>query len=390
VTRLLPVLAGRPEGLRVLAGSLMGGAARLSAVNTVLLGLRAGAHWQSDSGRLFEAAVQAPPPVIAAVIERYAGAAGAIRALAAELEECQEEVTAALCSHREGWRRHDVLLDRLGFASDPGERACLERAIHDELVVIDAAQRRHAAAVERHTEADRRCARQLQALADDVLADPTGYTVLVTTKAVARPVATTGSLLPGPLRLVGVAGVSAGVGSVVGLLLLYGEGSWKQLGLNALTSVVTTAGSVLVAGSLVGGKVVLEAGQRVFTKSANPSTLARVRSGVRSTRDDWISATRRRLGLPVAPTPPRVPDRPTFGGGSPLRKVANLAQKKVDDAFVNNWQLATANGKGAQTMFVAGITTQKAPALLKQVDSVHDRFAPDREEASEDDELSRR
>jgi hypothetical protein len=85
-----------------------------------------------------------------------------------------------------------------------------------------------------------------------------------------------------------------------------------------------------------------------------------------------------------------VPDRPTFGGGSPLRQVANLAQKKVDDAFVNNWQRATANGKGAQAMFVTGITTQKAPAVLKQVDSVQDRFAPDREEASEGDELSRR
>lgn len=378
MTRLLPVLNGHPEELRLLANALMGSASRLSAVNTVLLTLRAGAHWQSDSGRLFEAAVQAPPPVIAAVIDRYAGAARAIRALAGDLEEAQEVITGAITSHREAWRRHDVFMDRLGFVTDPVEQVDIERDIHAELVIIDAAERRHTAAVHRHREADRLCARQLRKLADDILDDPTGYTVLVNTGKVAKPVALFGGFFRGPARLIGVAGVGAGILSNVGLLVFYDEGSWKEIGVNALTSVVTTAGSVLVASSLVGGKLVIAGGKRVFSKTANPSTGFRLGAGIRKTTDDWILATKQKLGLPVPKQLPRVPDRPTFTGprASKLQKGRGLLQKKIDDAFVNNFELAMANGRGAQIMFVAGVTAQKAPAVVKRINSVQDRFAP--------------
>ena len=384
MTHFLPLLGGHPYQLRILADSLMGSASRLSAVNTVLLGLRAGAHWDSDSGRLFEAGVHAPPPIIAAVIERYAGAAQAIRTLADELEEAQREVTRAIASHREAWRRHDALMDRRGFATDPLEQQDLERAMTAEVVVVNDAERRHTAAVDRHREADRRCARQLRALADDVLDDPTGYSRLVNSGKVSRPVALVGGMLPGQAKLIGVAGVAAGAISEEGLLLLYDEGSWKQIGVNVLTSAVTTCGSVLVAGSGIGAKAVTEGGKRVFSRTANPSTGFRVGAGARQTYDDWFLATRQRLGLKVPTTLPRVPARPRMSDPSTMGRVGNFVVKKADDAFINSWELAMANGNGARAMFVAGITTQKAPAVVKQVNSVHDRLTTQPEKKSEE------
>lgn len=380
MTRHLAVMTGHPEQLRLLANSLMGGAARLSAVNTVLLRLRAGVVWESDSGRVFEAAVQAPPPIIAAAIERYAGAARAIRGLADELEEAQHEVTGAISSQTEAKRRHDVLMDRRGFAVDPLEQATLEQAMDAEVVVMADAERRHTAAVHRHMAADRTCALQLRALADDVLDDTGGYTSLVNAGHVSKPVAFVGGFLPGQGKLVGVAGAGAGVASRVGLLVFYDEGSWKEIGVNVLASAVTTCGSVLVAGSAIGAKAVTEGGKRVFTKTANPSTGLRLGAGARKTYDDWILASRTKLGLPVTKQMPLVPPRPVFTNATTVDKGRALVLNQVDKAFMNNFELAMANGKGAQAMFVAGITTKHAPAVVKQVNSVQGRLstAPDK------------
>lgn len=384
MTSFLPTLNGHPDQLRRLADSLMGGASRLSAINTVLLGLRAGARWDSDSGRLFEAAVQAPPPVIAAVIERYAGAAQAVRSLAEALEEAQHDVTASIASNTEAQRRHDILMVQRGRAIDPLEQHQLVRAIAAEVAVMEAAQRRHLSAIHRHMEADRRCARQLRALAKDAVDDPTGYTWMVNSGNVAKPVALMGGMLPGQAKLVGVAGIAAGAVSQVGLLLFYDEGSWKQIGVNVLSSAITVVGSVMVAGAGVGGRAVIEGGKRVFTKTANPSTGFRLGAGARQTYDDWILATRQKLGLKVPATMPRVPPRPRMPNPSKMGKVGNFARQKADDAFINSWELAMANGKGAQAMFVAGITTQKGPAVVKQINTVHDRLtAPPEKKAEE-------
>ena len=379
MTRTLLPLSGSPDGLRTIADALAGGASRLSAVNTVLIGLRAGARWDSDAGHAFDAAVQAPPPVIAAVIERYAAAAHALRLLAGDLEEAQRAAGAAMDSHREGWRRHDVFLSRRDTSVDPVEQQDLERAMTAEVAIVNDAERRHAGAVRRGTDADLRCARTLRALARDTLDDPTAYTWLANTGTVSRPVALVGGLLPGPFRLVGVAGVAAGAASRVGLLAFYDEGSWKELGVDLLGSVVTTAGSVLVAGSAVGAKVVLEGSRRVFTKTANPTTGFRVGAGARTSFDDWVDGWRTRLGLPVTRTAPAVPPRvlpePTTWGG----KARTAAQRAADEAVVDGWRLATASGPAAQRMFVAGVSLQQAPRALTQVDSALDRRADRRE-----------
>lgn len=384
MTRLLPVLTGHPHQLRGLADSLMGSASRLSAVNTVLLGLRAGAEWDSDSGRLFESAVQAPPPIIAAAIERYAGAARSLRTLADELEEAQREVTEAIVSNTEAWRRHDDFMERRGLAVDPVEQQDLERAMNAEVALVHVMERRHLAAVHRYREADRRCARGLRALAQDVLDDPTGYTWLANTGKAATPVALVGGLLPGPGRLVGVAGIAGGALSRVGLLVLYDEGSWKQLGVNVLSSAVTTFGSVLVAGARIGGKVAIEGGERIFTKTANPSTGFRVGAGARSTFDDWVDGWRRKVGLPVIPKVPPVPPRALPEAETWFQRGTNAGRTALDNAVVNSWQLATANGPQAQRMFVAGVTLRTGPAVAKQVNGVHDRLTPPPEEKSEE------
>lgn len=385
MSRSLLVLEGRPESLRVLAEALTGGAARLSAVNSVLLQLQAGARWESESGHAFEAAVQAPPPVIAAVVERYAGAARALRTLADELEVAQREVAEAMESHRDAWRRHDAFMQRRDVAVDPVEQQDLERAMNAEIAVVDGAERRHARAVHRHTEADHACARALRGLARDVLDDPTAYSVLVGTGTVSGPMAMVGGLLPGQLKLVGVAGAAAGTSSRLGLLVFYDEGSWKEIGVNLVATGVTSFGSVLVAGSAVGAKVVVEGGRRAFTKIGNPTTRLRLSGGARTWFDDWVRGWRTKVGLPVQPRPVQIPARPLPRATSLTGKTRNAATRAVDSAVLDSWRMATASGREAQRMFVAGMTLKQAPKLARQVDGIHGRLTtpPTREGGGE-------
>jgi len=384
VSRTLLPLPGHPERLRMLADALAGGAARLSAVNTVLLGLRAGVRWDSPSGHAFEAAVQAPPPVIAAVIERYAGASRALRTLADALEVAQDEVAQATRAHHEAWRRHDVFLARRDVAVDAVERADLERAMNSQVALVAEAERRHSRAVEHHREADRSCARGLRALARDEIDDPTAYSALVATGTASGPVAMVGGMLPGRLKLAGLAGAAGRTLSELGLLVLYDEGSWKQVGRNALVAVGTAAGSAMVAGSALGVRVAVERGQRVFTKVGNPSTGFRLGAGVRTTFDDWVTGWRRRLGQQVPPTPPKVVPRPVPASPTLVQRVGHRAQRAVDDAFLDGWRVASASGPQAQQMFVAGMTLKQGPKLVQQAAATHERFTPPSPENSEE------
>lgn len=374
MSRALLPLPGHPERLRMLADALAGGAARLSAVNTVLLGLRAGVRWDSPSGHAFEAAVQAPPPVIASVIERYAGASRALRTLADALEAAQGEVARATSAHDEAWRRHDVFLARRDVAVDPVERVDLERAMDSQVALVAEAERRHARAVEQHREADRACTRALRALARDALEDTTAYTAVVGAGTMSKPVTAIGSLLPGRGKLVGVAGAATGTLSEVGLLVLWDEGSWKQVGTNALVAVGTAAGSVMVAGSALGVRVAVDGGQRVFTKVANPSTGSRLVAGARTTFDDWVTGWRRRLGLHVPPAPPRIVPRPAPKAPTLGQRMGHGAQRAVDDAFLDGWRVASASGPRAQQMFVAGMTLKQGPKVAKQAAAAHERL----------------
>ena len=371
---------GYPERLLVVAEALTGGATRLSAVNTVLLGLRAGVRWDSPSGHAFEIAVQGPPPVIAALIERYAGAARALRTLAAELEDVHHDVDMAIRSHSEAWRRHDVFLQRRDVAVDPVEQQDLERAMDAEVAVVAEAELRHGRAVHRRIEADRACARILRALARDVLDDPSGYTGLATVDTVSKPVALVGGMLPGYFKLVGVGGVVAGAASRIGLLILYDEGSWKEVGVNVVETGVMAFGSVLVSGSAVGVRAALAGGRRTFTKVGNPTTGFRIGAGARTTFDDWVRGWRAKAGLPVQPRPSRVPPRPVPAAATLTGKARNAATRAVDDAVLDGWRMATASGQEAQHMFVAGMTLKQAPKVARQVDRVRDREVERRED----------
>ena len=384
MSRTLLPLPGHPERLRMLADTLAGAAARLSAVNTVLLGLRAGVRWESPSGHAFEAAVQAPPPVIAAVIERYAGASRALRTLADALEAAQDEVARATSAHDEAWHRHDVFLARRDVAVDPVERADLERAMDSQVALVAEAERRHARAVEHHREADRSCTHLLRSLGRDGIEDTTAYTAVVGAGTVSKPVTAVGSLLPGRLKLVGVAGAATGTLSQVGLLVLWDEGSWKQVGRNALVAVGTAAGSVMVAGSAFGVRVAVERGQRVFTKVANPSTGSRLGAGARTTFDDWVYGWRRRLGHDLPPTPPKVVPRPVPPSPTLGRRMGHGVQRAVDNAFLDGWRVASASGPQAQRMFVAGMTLKQGPKVAQQVRGAHERLTTPSPENSEE------
>lgn len=368
MTTRLTWLGGQPEGLRILARALKGSAVRLSDVNGALRDVCAASDWDSDAGRAFAAEAQGPPWVIACLITRYSGASAALHTLAGALEEAQGEVSAAMSSHAEAWRRHNVLLDRLSFATDPVEQQDIERSIHSELVIIDAAEKRHTAACRRAKDADLACARQFRALAEDALDDPTGYTWLVNAGKVSGPVAMVGAKLPGQGKLIGVAGGMVGVASQVSLLVFYDEGSWKDLAVNLGTSVVVMTGGALVAGSAVGGKAVLDKGIRTFTKEANHTTGFRIGAGVRTSFDGWSDGWRKKLGL-IVPVRAVVPSRPVAPGGTWLTKATNKAVSRADRSFVDGWRLATVNGPQAQRMFVAGITLKQGPGVVNQAAS---------------------
>lgn len=366
MTTRLVWLGGDPEGLRILSRSFRGSAARLSSINDALRDVCAASEWDSDAGRAFALAAEQPQWVMACLVTRYAGAAQALATLAGALEEAQGEVSAAMSSHSEGWRRHNVLVERLAWANGPVEQADIERSIHSELVIIDAAERRHAAACHRAKDADRACARVLRSLAEDALDDPRGYTWLVNAGKVSSPVTTVGGFLPGKFKLIGVAGALAGTASEISLLVFYDEGSWKDIGVNLAVSGMKVAGGALIAGSAAGARVLLKGGERVFTKTANPAVGERIGTGARKTLDDWTDGWRKKLGLKV-PVRDVVPPRQIPVSDSWAKQARFKARTLADQKFVDGWKLATVNGRQAQTMFVAGITLKQGPGVVNTV-----------------------
>lgn len=366
MTRQLGWLTGRPEQLRVLAETLTGSASRLSAVNATLMGLRVESAWESDSGRAFAAAADEPPPVIARVVERYVGAAGALRTLADELDVIQAEVSAVLPMHKEGWRRHDLFMERLGFATDPVEQQDLERSIHAELVVIDEAERRHARACRDHEEADRRCARVLRTLAQDAIDDPTGYTWLTNTRKVTKWTTLGGMKLPYVGKFVGLASGVIDAGADVALLLIYDEGSWKSVGSNILSTAVAATGNSMIAGSGLGVTASVTGGRRVFTQTGAPSTGYRLGAGGRQTFDKYVNVWRGALGLPVRTVGPKFVPKPLSQAITPVDRAGNALRSKVDAAVLEGWERATASGPAAQRMFVAGTTLKHAPSAVEK------------------------
>ena len=195
--RVLAPVEGDPESVRVLAATLRAGAARLAQVNGVLTGLKAGASWDSPAGEVFEAAVHRSPPVIDALIDRYAGAALALVTFADALEPAQRRAQAASESHEAAL----IDLRRLEEAAvtaqaDPVMAEAVRRRQGEAMERAVEAGHRHARAHDEAREANRHLARCLRALADDILDDPWHYSAFAAAAEASQELAR-GNGLPG-------------------------------------------------------------------------------------------------------------------------------------------------------------------------------------------------
>jgi hypothetical protein len=373
--RVLPPVEGDPESVRALAAGLRSGAARLAQVNGVLTGIKAGASWDSPAGEAFEAAVHRSPPVVDALIDRYAGAALALMTFADALEVAQQQARASSESHRDASLELRALEELAVTArTDPVAAEAVRRRQGEAMGRAMQAERRHARAWDEFRTADRLLARRLRALADDILDDPWHYSVLATADEGAQELA---AMPPAARRTSVTAALGAtadvvGAGSRVALLVLYGEGSWKQVGVDAGVRALGVGARGLKAGAVAGSRPTSDLDGRTRAHLGEElSPRQRLGTGVR----DELHRTRPSLARTLDPSggPSRmvVP----LAALEPMRSTKNLtpgekaqvwrahttaiARRRADEAFLDDWRAATAGGAGAQRMFVAGVTLER-------------------------------
>lgn len=377
----LQPIEGNAESVRTLAAALTSGAAKLSAINAVLVNIKAGSSWDSPAGEVFEQSVRESPPLLDALVDRYAGAALGLRTFAEELDEAQSSSQRAIEWNRREQTAYMAINDQMDARMEAGQP--WDDLLARQNVVlgrINKAQRLHAQAWARFDEADRRLARRLRTLAEDILDDSWHYTALTKVQGFSQGVAS----LPSFTRaapVVGQVGMAGGVVSTASgmvLLVFYGEGGWKEVATNAMASVTGLGARALKTGALAGARPMsrLSDGRRGYLGDSLP------------TRDRFLIGTRQELhkkypkpGRPVDPqaSPSRlvVPlgTLPTMAPTARLpikQKVqiwraqgAALARRQADEKFFDSWRAVSAGGPNAQRMFLAGSTLEKVTPKAK-------------------------
>jgi hypothetical protein len=411
VTVLAP-LDGSPEGVLAVADALATGAARLDAVRSVLAGMRADAGWEGEAGRALGRSVGSVPPVLDAVVQRYAGAAAALRGFADVLADAQRVTTAAVRVAEEAEAAYAVLEDRAyallsagGTEADPSVVA-VRRLQTEQLGRQQEAARLHAGALDRYREGDRTCAARLRALAEDSLVDPATYRALATASDLGAGAAELGALglVVTPLKPVAAVGGAVATAADAALLVGYGDGSWRELATSAVLTSLGFGGRALRAGATAGATTV--DGRAVGRAMSFPD---RLRAGARTVAEEERTA----LAAPWRSTPAlddEAAGLAALGSAGPAgltvasggaRAGAGLsaaararavlaaapgrarqaAQARVDKAVLDDWRLATAGGADARRMYVGGASLT---AASKVGGRVADRVPPDREEADPD------
>jgi hypothetical protein len=381
IGRTLAPIEGDAEAVRALARTLRGAAAKLTSMNAVLVGIKAGASWDSPAGELFEAAVQQSPPILDSLIDRYAGSAIALMTFADELEPAQARAKAAISRHQVSTREYLRLEDLLASVMGTPDQVVVEDRQRHALQVMRSAEDDHAVAWESFTAADRHLAHRLRQVAHDLLDDSAFYSVLARLDEFSQEVS---SVPPVSRRLpvlsaLGTAGDLAGGVSGVALVLLYGEGSWKQVGVNVAASGTAMGAKGLKSGALAGSRPMsrLADGRRAYA-GEQLSTRDRFLIGTREelhrkypkmgrTVDGHLPESR--LVVPLATVPAMLPTK-----GMPLGEKAKLwraqaravSQRQVDKVFLDDLRAASAGGANAQRMFVAGSTLERAVPKLKE------------------------
>lgn len=368
---ILEPLSGDVDAVRVLADSLTVGAARLVEVASALQALRADAVWDDDAGRAFGAGVAACPPVIDRVIDRYAGAAGALRSLAPVLEESQRVVTAAVRDEQESMRRYVAIEDQvvalvaMGKDEADPEVAGLRRLQREQVVIQQRARAQHAAAWARFGEADRRCAGVLRSLADNAIRDSLPYRGIRGATVVSRDVAALAAWAgPEAAPVAAAAGVVSAAGETT-LLIGYREGSWSAVLGEAGWAALGFGGGALRLGATVGARKV----DGRFVAGGPASVRKRLARGSAAE-----VATRRKAfvkgfeGVPVRGTPT------ALAGTVPQQRIRERLTDLVDAKVRDGWRKASANGPLGRRMYISGVTLGTASkAGPRVVDKVGER-----------------
>lgn len=380
-------LPGDPGAVRVLADALGVTGRRLLAMADTLVRLRDGATWQGCAGDAFGARIGDVPRVLRAVADRFGGAVGALRELAAAMEEAQAVIGPAVRDNDAAAGAHLLLEDRAAalvasgaLETDPA--LLLVRHLQREQVAIrQRAHDRHTAASERFREVDARVAVRLRGLADDALADPAAYRLLAAVSEGGRGVGELSVLAPVAPELapVAVAGEWASTGADTVLLLAYGEGDAAALAGRAALASTGGVGRVLKRGATAGAELSAAGARSVQPLTTGQRVGAGVTASVRARREAVRSAF---SGVPERATPsallggPLPRARPVLPPGASLRgavaasarRTAHRVRVSAEDALrrkvLDDWHLASANGPGAQRMYVAGTTLDTASRAL--------------------------
>jgi hypothetical protein len=305
------------------------------------------------------------------------------------MEEAQAVIGAAVRDDGDAQHAYAVLEDRAyalvraGSGEDAPDLLLVRHLQRGQAEAMAVARARHAAAVERFLEADRRCARALAALSVDGLADSLPYRALVGASAVGHGLASLGPVATAVpwLRPLAAVGEGVGLGADTGLLLLYQEGDAAALAAGTALAATGAGGGVLRHGAVQGAR----RSSTGVTVTSRLTTQERLRLGavaeVRARRDDLRSrfAVVPDRGTPSALVggPPVRPPRSAAvpggaaavpGGAAGVRasvigtagRARALAAARADAAFRDDWRLATANGLSARRMYAAGATLEVA------------------------------
>lgn len=368
----LPLLPGDPDAVLDAAAQLSVTAERLAATSDALWDVRT-AGWASEAGYRFADAVGRVPAVLSAVARRYGEAAGVLRTYAEALEEAQRAAQTA------GWRFEsakatvDALDVRLRSTTDESARYALEVQRAEWVPGLDAARVGWHTARTRLDEADARCAARLRTLGRDGIADPALYRALHRTQTVGSGLATVG-LYPTPWTAwaAGIGGAAA-TGATVGLRLVYGEGSWRSIGVQAGLTAGGAGARVLKASSAV---------RRVVDDVPQPLTRGQ-RLGIGSKEQLWSKAPWR---MPLQPSPVKeVPIHPKPVGDLRTRTTQRArwaAKDAVQDKFVKDWRKATLSGQGGHELLLASWGVGGATKATSKTRTWVQRYR-DREEAAD-------
>jgi phage gp46-like protein len=370
---ILQPLPGSPDGIRLLADRLTTTARRTAAITGVLARLRGGATWVSEAGEAFGARLGEVPPVMDAVSARLGGAAGPLRVLADAMEESQRVVEGAIRDDSDAQATYAALEDRAyallsaGLGEDSPDVLVVRHLQREQIQVREVAQASHAAACESFREADRRCSATLRALSADALADSGLYRLSAGASTVGRDLASVGSVAAVVPQLKGVAFIGGAIGAVgdTALLVGYDEGSWSDLGKSTALAATGGAGGALKAAGTAGARRTASGVVVTRRLTAQQRLAVGVATQARAKRD----AIRARFeALPERGTPSHLLDvLPRRATTTPLWKISreqavarvrSAAQAKADQAFLDGWRLASANGPQAQKMYAAGATLE--------------------------------